>query len=330
MPTPSLTPQSANSTDFSAFNQANNRIALSGFGYDGAAGNLTSDPSTGPNAMLYDAENKMIGYTKAGSTTSYVYDGDGHRVKKIDNAGTTVFVYNAMGQLIAEYSAVAASGGGGTSYLTQDHLGSTRVVTDSGGNVKARHDYLPFGEEIPANVGGRSSIPGYTAADTTKQRFTGKERDGESGLDYFLARYYSSAQGRFTSPDPIMIKIDRLFDPQRLNLYAYVRNNPLLFTDPTGRDLIPGSGDQKAIRKALAEIAKRPGGREFLQRLDKLTLQIALSTGEVKGPSGNKEFGTTKGSFNATKDSQGNVVDPNPSVRAGVSAEFRCLVASCR
>jgi len=60
-------------------------------------------------------------------------------------------------------------------------------------------------------------------------RFTGKERDTETGLDYFGARYMSSAQGRFTSPDPIVVTKERLRDPQSLNLYAYTRNNPLRF-----------------------------------------------------------------------------------------------------
>jgi len=129
---------------------------------------------------------------------------------------------------------------------------------------------------------------------------TSKERDNETGLDYFGARYYGSTQGRFTSVDPIKIGIDRLFDPQRFNLYAYVRNSPLAFTDPDGRDLVLGSGDQKRVKKALVEIAKRPGGRELLQKLDKLTLQIMVSTGEVKG--GKEAYGKTKGSFILTKD----------------------------
>ena len=74
---------------------------------------------------------------------------------------------------------------------------------------------------------------------------TGKERDSESGLDDFGARYYSSTMGRFTSPDPLWVKADRLLLPQRLNLYAYGTNNPLRFTDPTGMDVnidnCPGS-----------------------------------------------------------------------------------------
>jgi RHS repeat-associated protein len=144
------------------------------------------------------------------------------------------------------------AGGGGTSYLTTDHLGSTRVVTKSDGTVKARYDYLPFGEELGSGIGGRSVGMGYSAADATRQKFTQKERDSESGLDYFGARYYSSAQGRFSSVDqldPVMGKqgaeakgeenakrafLDYLSKPQHWNRYLYVLNNPLRYIDPDG------------------------------------------------------------------------------------------------
>ncbi|MBI5085836.1 MAG: RHS repeat-associated core domain-containing protein, partial [Acidobacteria bacterium] len=69
---------------------------------------------------------------------------------------------------------------------------------------------------------------------STSLGITGKERDGETGLDYFGARYYSGAQGRFTSPDPITVTPGRVADPQQLNLYAYARTNPLKYVDPTG------------------------------------------------------------------------------------------------
>ena len=75
--------------------------------------------------------------------------------------------------------------------------------------------------------------------------FTGKERDAETGLDYFEARYFSSAQGRMMSPDPVFISIDRIRDPQGLNLYAYARNNPLSITDPTGLDFYQTSTSTK-------------------------------------------------------------------------------------
>jgi RHS repeat-associated protein len=99
--------------------------------------------------------------------------------------------------------------------------------------VKARHDYLPFGEELNAGIGGRTTAMGYDAADTTRQRFTSYERDNESGLDFAQARYYSNKQGRFTSPDEVFMD-QRESDPQSWNLYIYVLNNPLIFIDPTG------------------------------------------------------------------------------------------------
>jgi RHS repeat-associated protein len=111
-----------------------------------------------------------------------------------------------------------------------------------------RHDYLPFGEEVGANLAGRNGLWG-TTADLT-QKFTGKERDQETGLDYFGARYYGSALGRFTSPDPLMATPMRLLDPQEWNMYAYTRNNPLSITDPTGLDIwLQGCGEDSSTCK---------------------------------------------------------------------------------
>jgi RHS repeat-associated protein len=279
IPTPALSPVSGNSTDFSAFNQNTNRIALTGFGYDNS-GNLVNDPTTAANAIVYDAENRQVSYSKGG-TTSYTYDGDGRRVKKVvpgSPGTTTVFVYNVSGQLIAEYTSdpvPPAQGGGGTSYLTSDSLGSTRVVTKFDGTIKARYDYLPFGEEIPSSVGGRPSVTGYSAVDSTRQKFTQKERDTESGLDYFLARYYSSSQGRFTSPDEFASGPEDLFEfadqasvnptsyadlhePQSLNKYQYCYNNPLCYIDPDGHQSLTERLKQaaKATVSAAVEVGK--------------------------------------------------------------------------
>jgi RHS repeat-associated protein len=120
-------------------------------------------------------------------------------------------------------------------WLIADHLGTPRMVFDKSGDLSkiTRHDYLPFGEELFENIGGRSTGQGY-ASDGVRQQFTLKERDNETGLDYFLARYYASTQGRFTSADPAnAIPIKR--DPQSWNGYAHARNNPLLYIDPDGR-----------------------------------------------------------------------------------------------
>jgi RHS repeat-associated protein len=112
------------------------------------------------------------------------------------------------------------------------------VVDKSGSAVGVkRHDYLPFGEELYAGIGGRIPTQGYSQTDNVRQQFTGKERDASTGLDYFINRYYSSSQGRFTTADPAFITSQRLADPQMLNLYAYVRNNPLRYIDPDGMEL---------------------------------------------------------------------------------------------
>jgi RHS repeat-associated protein len=122
-----------------------------------------------------------------------------------------------------------------------DHLGTPRInvrgTGADGGTLASvsRHDYLAFGEEIGSSVGGRGNPQqGYgTPADGVRQQFTEYERDTETGLDFAQARYYASAQGRFTSVDPLLASAI-LADPQSWNRYSYVGNRPLLYTDPTG------------------------------------------------------------------------------------------------
>ncbi len=148
---------------------------------------------------------------------------------------TTVYVYDAMGRLAAEYSSVApAAESGGTFYRTEDHLGSTRLVTKQDQTVAECRDFFPFGERIDSGLNGRSADCYGAAGGAVKQQFTGKERDAESSLDYFGARYYSARLGRFIGPDaPFADQFASA--PQSWNLYSYVRNNPLRFLDPTGR-----------------------------------------------------------------------------------------------
>jgi RHS repeat-associated protein len=117
-------------------------------------------------------------------------------------------------------------------WLVADQLGTPRMMVNRSGSLASvkRHDYLPFGEELYVGTGGRTWGQGYTG-DSVRQKFTGYERDAESGLDYAHARYYANAQGRFSSPDPFFGSIG---NPQTLNRYAYVRNNPTNLVDPSG------------------------------------------------------------------------------------------------
>ncbi|HKO98273.1 MAG TPA: RHS repeat-associated core domain-containing protein, partial [Pyrinomonadaceae bacterium] len=137
----------------------------------------------------------------------------------------------------------AAGGGGGSSanvkWLVTDQLGTPRMIFDQTGSLTnvSRHDYLPFGEELFAGIGGRTTNQGYSQPDGVRQKFTKYERDNETGLDFAQARYYAATQGRFTSADPLMAS-GRVTSPQTWNRYSYGNNNPLRFTDPTG--MVPG------------------------------------------------------------------------------------------
>lgn len=130
-------------------------------------------------------------------------------------------------------------------WLVADHLGTPRMVVDQAGSLAGvtRRDYFPFGEEIRASISGRTTGQGYGRHDRIRNRFTGKERDEETKQDYFLARYHSSPQGRFTSPDPLLSS-GVIHDPQTWNRYTYTVNNPLKYTDPLGMYICNGNGDQ--------------------------------------------------------------------------------------
>ena len=158
--------------------------------------------------------------------------------------------------------------GGGTykiEFIHTDALGSVRMVTDQSGAVVSRHDYYPFGGEIVATVNGRDAL-GYTPDPTMRQRFTGKERDDESGLDYFGARYYYGGMGRFVTPDSIvhpsqsaLKQDDFLVEPERWNRYSYALNNPIRFADPDGRE-IPVKTSTGWVGGGLESAPKGPGG----------------------------------------------------------------------
>lgn len=120
-------------------------------------------------------------------------------------------------------------------WLVSDQLGTPRMVVERSGSLAGmtRHDYLPFGEELSAGAGGRTTTQGYGAADNVRQKFTGYVRDTETRLDYAQSRYFASLQGRFMGVDPLLAS-GRAEAPQTWNRYAYALNNPLRFTDPTG------------------------------------------------------------------------------------------------
>jgi RHS repeat-associated protein len=213
----------------------NRFTAGQGFAYD-FNGNLVQDVDgkqfifNGDNkqTQIKDANNNVIG--------TYFYDGNGARIKKVTVTETTIFVYSG-GKLIAEYSTQQAATPT-ISYLTSDHLGSPRVITDANGQVISRRDFMPFGEELNSGIGGRNTTQKYNATnDEIRQKFTGYQKDQESGLDFAEARMYKNNLGRFTAVDP-MLASGKNANPQTFNRYAYTLNNPTNLVDPSG--LIPG------------------------------------------------------------------------------------------
>jgi RHS repeat-associated protein len=130
-------------------------------------------------------------------------------------------------------------------WLVTDQLGTPRMAFDQSGSLTttSRHDYLPFGEELYDGTGSRTTTQGYSIGDGARQKFTGYERDSETDLDFAQARYDSSTQGRFTSPDPYSGSMNGA-NPQTFNRYAYVGNNPVNRTDSTSLDWTTDASQQ--------------------------------------------------------------------------------------
>jgi RHS repeat-associated protein len=221
---------------------------LSTYNYD-ANGNMLKD---GANILTYDAENRTTNATIGSSSVAdYVYDGNGLRVKKCtpscSASSPTITVYIFSGsKVIAEYTVSSGTptlareylyAGGlkvatvdtATTYHLRDHL-SVRVNTNSSGAIIGEQGHYPFGDIwYPLNT-------------TTKEMFTTYERDPETGTgatgtgnDYAMARYNVTRLGRFSSIDPVGATAD---NPQTLNRYAYVTNDPINLADPTGQDAV--------------------------------------------------------------------------------------------
>ncbi|HEU4713078.1 MAG TPA: RHS repeat-associated core domain-containing protein [Pyrinomonadaceae bacterium] len=190
---------------------------------------------------------------------------------------------------VEAYGPADTGGSGGVHWLVSDHLGTPRMIFDQTGSLATvkRHDYLPFGEELFSQQGLRSPGLGYSGGDGVRQQFTSKERDVETGLDYFLARYYSSTQGRFTSPDPLSASGEQIV-PQSWNRYSYVLDNPLKLLDPEGEMWIYHYLDEERKRIGIAWIEgnKIPKdlaakGYKALNFSDERSKDVSLTDGSV-------------------------------------------------
>ena len=161
--------------------------------------------------MAYGSGEQRVKRTDPNGNITRFY---GRYVEQTNNADMTKY-YWAGDQLIAKRTP-----NGDVLYLLQDQVHSTRVITDQQQTVIARYNYQPFGQELPSNQ-----------PDTTMRRWHGKQADADTSLIYMNARYYDTELGQFTAPDSI---IPDLYEPQDLNRYSYVRNDPISRWDPTG------------------------------------------------------------------------------------------------
>ncbi|MSP13297.1 MAG: RHS repeat-associated core domain-containing protein, partial [Chloroflexi bacterium] len=204
--------------------------------YDGNGNLVNRFSQTLTQSLSYNAENRLVAVSPV-LTATFTYDGDGKRVKRQDSSGTTVYVGNyfekiAGTDIITKYyyfgdqriaSRSGISGTTGTLYYNiGDHLGSSSLsYRATGSAVTVTQSYSPWG----------AIRPGPNNALTTDYTYTGQKWDASPGLMFYGSRYYDSSLGRFLQPDTI---VPEPGNPQSLNRYTYVDNNPLRYTDPSG------------------------------------------------------------------------------------------------
>lgn len=234
------------------------------FTYDGN-GNVNSDSYRGIVFEIYNIDNLPVAvYQNNGTVIQYGYDANGKRMEKVINGSTFNFyingkdgeteavslapyhdnvIYNVLAgsENVAQVKWTWTGGSGGSFnyfYYLKDHLGDIKMVLNSSGGVDSWNDYYPFGMQMDSRNGSTSADGRY--------KFTSKERDAESGYDYFGARYYDSRIGRWMSVDPMKEKFPS-WSP-----YVYALDNSIRNDDPNGR----GAKDRvKAASVLLAGIS---------------------------------------------------------------------------
>lgn len=233
-----------------SFDQTTNRITSPGFSYDPAGNQLQNN--TG-QSFVYDAAGHLI-KVKSGTTTlaTYTYDAANRRVitqTGIETSTDKTYSVWEGNSVIAEYveqpsatmpkwsknyiylngRLLATEAPNGSSEIVQYHHPdrlSTKLVTNNLDTSSFTQGNLPFGTALEAEA---------TGVGTTNRRFTSYDRSVTTGLDYAINRHYDPRQGRFTQPDPLGMAAASLADPQSLNMYSYVGNDPVNRVDPDGQ-----------------------------------------------------------------------------------------------
>jgi RHS repeat-associated protein len=215
----------------------NNQLSDPLYSYD-ASGDILAE---GGNTLTYDGEGRIL---TVGATT-YLYDAAGQRVSKITGGVETDYLRDPDGSLLDTYVGGSIFNQPQEMWVGGKHFGTVTVATGNTSQTEVFSLTNWLGSEAARTASTGIPTSGYVSqpfgdaqtslfgSDTDDIHLTGKERDYESGNDYFGARYYASPMGRFMSPDPLLSS-GVPSDPQTWNRYAYGMNNPLRVIDPTG------------------------------------------------------------------------------------------------
>ena len=215
------------------------------FTYDANGNQLTGNN----NSFTWTSFNMPASITQGTSTLAFSYDPEHGRLTQTAPEGTTLYL-SGLGMLVEQFASASgvvqwnnylfagsemvgvrferSDGTTAVRYFTKDHLGSVAVLTDETGNVVERNAYDPWGKRRFAN--GEDDPAGSISSQTTRG-FTSQEELADVGLVHLNGRVYDPTVGRFVSADPL---VSLAYDTQGWNRYAYVGNNPLTFTDPSG------------------------------------------------------------------------------------------------
>jgi RHS repeat-associated protein len=219
-----------------AYNSSNELTSLPsvGYTYDNNGSTQTKTDATGITTYTWDFENRLssVALPSSGGTVSFKYDPFGRRIQNANTSGTTNYLYDGpnvleevdgSGNVLARYTQgtgidqpFSELRSGATSYYQQDAVGSVTSLSNSAGTLANTYTYDSFGK-----------LTASTGTITNPFQYTAREFDAETGQYFYRARYIDPSVGRFLSADPVGFK-------GGINFYAYVLNNPINLSDPTG------------------------------------------------------------------------------------------------